>query len=143
MKALSYQDLRSATPNRDTRPPSRHLTIHLDGQMDRYIWTMNGQPYDKADPIHVAFNERVKITYVNHTMMAHPMHLHGMFVELLNGAPLDTLPLKHTIIIPPNQEVSVLLTANEVGSWAFHCHLLYHMLGGMMTTLVVDSPTTL
>ena len=139
-KVLSYDDLRYADTQGDTREPTREIEVRLGGNMTRYIWTMNGKTFDPMDGIKVAFNERVRITYINETMMAHPMHLHGMFVQLENGQPMDKLPNKHTVIVPPGQTVSVILTANNPGSWPFHCHLLFHMASGMMTTLVVAQP---
>ncbi|HTT82368.1 MAG TPA: copper resistance system multicopper oxidase [Rhizomicrobium sp.] len=141
-KVLSYADLKSLTPNSDARPPSREIVLHLIGNMQRYIWTIDGKPMDEADPIVVRYGERVKITFVNETMMAHPMHLHGMLLEVLNGQPPDRLPKKHIVNVPPGQTVSALLTANEPGAWAFHCHLLYHMASGMMTELVVTPEKT-
>ena len=137
-KALSYRDLRYVGIQKDTRPPDRTIEVRLGGNMQRYIWTMNGKTYNGMSPIHLAYGERVRLTFTNETMMAHTMHLHGMFVQLENGQPSGKLPNKHTVIIPPGQSYSVLLTANEAGEWAFHCHLLYHMLSGMMNTVVVS-----
>nr|WP_228136162.1 multicopper oxidase domain-containing protein [Acinetobacter brisouii] len=137
LKALSYADLRPLYPQKDTRAPQQEIVLHLGGNMERYIWTMNGKKFNQASPIQVQYGERVKLTFVNDSMMAHPMHLHGMFVQLENGQPLAELPNKHTIIVPPGQKVSVLLTADELGEWAIHCHLLYHMSAGMMNKLVV------
>ena len=137
LKALSYADLRPLYPQKDTRAPQQEIVLHLGGNMERYIWTMNGKKFNQATPIQVQYGERVKLTFVNDSMMAHPMHLHGMFVQLENGQPLAELPNKHTIIIPPGQKVSVLLTADELGEWAIHCHLLYHMSAGMMNKLIV------
>ncbi|MHA3099034.1 multicopper oxidase domain-containing protein [Acinetobacter brisouii] len=137
LKALSYADLRPLYPQKDTRPPQQEIVLHLGGNMERYIWTMNGKKFNQATPIQVQYGERVKLTFVNDSMMAHPMHLHGMFVQLENGQPLAELPNKHTIIVAPGQKVSVLLTADELGEWAIHCHLLYHMSAGMMNKLVV------
>lgn len=136
-KALNYSDLRSFAPQADVREPSREIIVHLGGSMARYTWTINGQNAEHAHPINLKYNERVKLTFVNDTMMAHPMHLHGMFVQLLNGQPADHLPNKHTVSIAPGKSYSVLLTANQPGEWAFHCHLLYHMVSGMMTKVVV------
>lgn len=136
-RALKYADLRSYTPQKDTREPTREIVVRLGGSMTRYIWTLNGQSADHAAPIELAFNERVKLTFVNESMMAHPMHLHGMFVQLVNGQPADRLPNKHTVNVAPGKSYSVLLTADEPGEWAFHCHLLYHMASGMMTKVVV------
>jgi FtsP/CotA-like multicopper oxidase with cupredoxin domain len=136
-KALSYADLRYSGTQKDTRPPEREINVTLGGNMERYIWTMNGKKYEDAEPIQLKYGERVRLKFTNETMMAHPMHLHGMFVQLENGQPAEKLPNKHTIIIPPGQSYSVLLTADEPGEWAFHCHLLFHMLSGMMNKVVV------
>jgi FtsP/CotA-like multicopper oxidase with cupredoxin domain len=136
-KVLSYADLKALTPNADTRPADKELVLHLTGNMQRFIWTINGKKDGEGAPIELRYGERVKITFINDTMMAHPMHLHGMFVELLNGQPAATMPKKHIVIVPPGQSYSVMLTANEEGTWAFHCHLLYHMAAGMMTELTV------
>jgi FtsP/CotA-like multicopper oxidase with cupredoxin domain len=139
-RILDYSDLKYAGRQADIREPSREISVHLDGNMERYIWTMNGKTFDPAVGIHVAYNERVRISFVNDSMMAHPMHLHGMFVQLDNGQPADKMPNKHTVIVPPGQTVSVILTADNAGTWAFHCHLMNHMLSGMMTDLVVSGP---
>ncbi|MBI1364065.1 MAG: copper resistance system multicopper oxidase [Proteobacteria bacterium] len=136
-KALSYADLRSLEPQSDVRPPEREILVTLGGNMERYVWTINGEKFEKIGPIELKYGERVRLKFVNETMMAHPMHLHGMFVQLENGQPAGRLPDKHTIIVPPGQSYSVLLTADEPGEWAFHCHLLYHMASGMMTKAVV------
>ncbi len=139
-KALDYSDLRSLGAQPDTKAPEREILVRLGGNMERFIWTMNGKKFEQSSPISLKYGERVRLTFVNETMMAHPMHLHGMFMQLENGRSSDKLPNKHTIIIPPGLSRSVLLTADEPGEWAFHCHLLYHMLGGMMTTVVVSDP---
>ncbi len=136
-KALSYEDLKSLVPRGDDRPPAQELVVNLNGVMNRYNWTLNGKRFDQATPIRVTQGERVRIRYVNDNMMAHPMHLHGMFVELENGQ-TTRRPLKHVTIVKPGAELSVILTASEVGEWPFHCHLLYHMNAGMMTRFVVE-----
>lgn len=136
-KVLSYADLKALVPNTDTRAPDKELVLHLNGNMQRFIWTINGKEDGEAAPIQLHYGERVKITFINDTMMAHPMHLHGMLVELMNGQPAATMPKKHIVNVPPGQSYSVMLTANEEGTWAFHCHLLYHMAAGMMTELTV------
>jgi FtsP/CotA-like multicopper oxidase with cupredoxin domain len=104
--------------------------------MNRYIWTINGEKFPK--PFHLKYGERVRLKFVNETMMAHPIHLHGMFTQLENGQSMKWLPNKHTVIVPPAQTVSTLLTADEAGEWAFHCHMLLHMASGMMTSVTVD-----
>jgi FtsP/CotA-like multicopper oxidase with cupredoxin domain len=136
-KALSYSDLRYVGIQNDTREPDRTIDVKLGGNMERYIWTINGKKFSDAEPIRLKYGERVRLNFVNETMMAHPMHLHGMFVQLENGQPAEKMPNKHTVIVPPGKSVSVLLTADATGEWAFHCHLLFHMMSGMMTKVVV------
>lgn len=138
-KALSYADLRSLQQQRDTRPPEREIVVSLGGSMSRFIWTINGHKFGEEGlkPLQLDYGERVKLTFENTSMMAHPMHLHGMFVQLDNGQPAERLPNKHTVNVLPGKSYSVLLTADEPGEWAFHCHLLFHMAAGMMTKLVV------
>lgn len=136
-KALSYADLRYAGTQHDTRQPERTIDVRLGGNMERYIWTINGKKFSDAEPINLKYGERVRLTFTNETMMAHPMHLHGMFVQLENGQPAEKLPNKHTVIVPPAGSYSVLVTADQPGEWAFHCHLLYHMMSGMMRKVVV------
>ena len=141
-KVLGYEDLQSRSRQVDLREPSREITVRLGGNMNRYIWTMNGRTFNPMHGIDVGYNERVRIIYINETMMAHPIHLHGMFVQLENGQEMARMPNKHTVIVPPGQSKSVILTADNQGSWPFHCHLLYHMAAGMMTTLNVAEPQT-
>lgn len=136
-KALSYADLRYDGIQKDTRDPQREILVRLGGNMERYIWTINGRKFEDSGPINLEYGERVRLKFVNDTMMAHPMHLHGMFVQLENGQPAEKLPNKHTVIVPPGQSYSVLLTADEPGEWAFHCHFLFHMMSGMMNKVVV------
>ncbi|MDD9315999.1 copper resistance system multicopper oxidase [Acinetobacter lactucae] len=137
MKALQYSDLQSLTPQPDTRAPERELVIRLGGNMERYIWTINGKKFSEAEPLQVKYGERIRLKFVNDSMMAHPMHLHGMFMQLENGQQAENLPNKHTLIVPPGKTVTVLLTADALGEWAIHCHLLYHMSAGMMNKLIV------
>lgn len=139
-KALEYKDLRFHAAQKDVRPPERTVEMVLGGNMERYIWTMNGRKYENAEPVRLKYGERIRIRYVNETMMAHPIHLHGMFTQLENGQPAERMPNKHTVTVPPGGSVSVILTADEPGEWAFHCHLIYHMLSGMMTTATVSRP---
>lgn len=151
-KALQYSDLRALKTQQDQRPPEREIEVVLGGNMERFIWTINGRKFsdDDFEPIQLQYGERVRLVFKNTTMMAHPMHLHGMFVQLENGQPAARLPDKHTVNVPPGDSYSVLLTANEAGEWAFHCHLLYHMAAGMMSKVVVaeynddlsDTPAT-
>jgi FtsP/CotA-like multicopper oxidase with cupredoxin domain len=136
-KALSYADLRYAGIQDDTRQPEREILVRLGGNMERFIWTINDKKFEDSGPINLKYGERVRLKFVNDTMMAHPMHLHGMFVQLENGQPAEKLPNKHTVIVAPGQTYSVLLTADQPGEWAFHCHLLFHMSAGMMNKVVV------
>lgn len=139
-KALSYDDLKSLTKTKDLREPTQEIEVQLTGMMSRYIWTLNGRKFDQGEPIQVNHGDRVRIRFVNTTMMAHPMHLHGMFMELENGQ-TDRMPRKHVVLVPPGKSKSVQLTADEPGEWPFHCHLLYHMASGMMTRFIVSPKT--
>jgi CopA family copper-resistance protein len=136
-KALSYKDLVSLTPNTDTRVPTRRIDIHLTGNMERFMWSMDGEKLsENPDPYRFARNERVRLRLINDTMMTHPMHLHGHFVEIVNGNP-GHQPLKHTVRVSPGGFIDLDLTADAPGDWAFHCHLLYHMHAGMMRVVSV------
>ena len=138
-KALQYTDLKALTPQPDTRAAERELVIRLGGTMERYIWTIDGKKFSDKDfePLKVQYGERIRLKFVNESMMAHPMHLHGMFMQLENGQSAADMPNKHTVIVPPGKTVTALLTADELGEWAIHCHLLYHMSAGMMSKLIV------
>ena len=135
-KILSYADLRAVVPNYDTRPPEREILVRLTGNMERYFWSINDKKFSKAEPIKLRHGERVRIKFVNETMMNHPMHLHGMWMEIENGNGANN-PRKHTVNVPPGQTVYADVTADALGQWAFHCHLLYHMDTGMFRTVVV------
>ncbi|MBA4503075.1 copper resistance system multicopper oxidase [Marinobacterium marinum] len=135
-KVLTYADLRSLHPTPDTREPGREIELHLTGNMSRYMWSINGIRYADADPIHLTYGERVRITLVNDTMMPHPVHLHGMWSDLETGDATH-LPRKHTLVVQPGARLSYLVTADARGEWAFHCHLLYHMMG-MFRKVVVS-----
>ncbi len=135
-KVLTYADLRSLYPTPDTREPGREIELHLTGNMSRYMWSINGIRYADAEPIHLNYGERVRITLVNDTMMPHPIHLHGMWSDLETGDATH-LPRKHTLVVQPGAKLSYLVTADARGEWAFHCHLLYHMMG-MFRKVVVS-----
>lgn len=141
-RVLTYRDLSALTPNTDTREPSRLLELHLTGNMERYMWSFDGKMFNAVSdvPIRFAWNERVRVKLVNNTMMAHPIHLHGMFFELVNGQSPAHQPRKNVVIVQPGASATFDLTANEPGDWAFHCHLLYHMHGGMMQIVAVAGP---
>ena len=138
-RVLNYKQLAALIPSTDHRKASRNMEIHLTGSMERYMWSFDGQKFSAVsdEPIRFAYNERVRVKLVNDTMMAHPIHLHGHFFELVNGQ--KNQPLKHTVIVQPGGSASFDLTADEPGDWAFHCHLLYHMHAGMFQIVTVAS----
>ncbi len=135
-RVLTYNDLRATRPGADPRPPSREITLHLTGNMQRYMWGFDGKKFSQAEPIRLTRGERVRFTLINDTMMEHPIHLHGLWSELENGQG-EYRPYKHTIIVQPGEKLSYLVTADAPGMWAYHCHLLYHMEMGMFRTVVV------
>ncbi len=136
-KVLTYRDLKAAAPNPDTRAPSRAMELHLTGNMERYMWSFDGVAFtDARHPIPFIEGERVRITLVNDTMMNHPIHLHGHFFELVTGHG-DHAPRKHTVNVQPGGLVSFDFTADALGDWAFHCHMLLHMHAGMMRIVSV------
>lgn len=136
-RVLSYADLKALEHNDDLRAPQREIEVRLGGNMERYLWTINGKKFEDAKPIELRYGERVKLTFINESMMNHPMHLHGLFVELENGQPREMQPRKHIVNVGPGRRYSVEITADEPGEWAFHCHLLYHMASGMMRKVTV------
>lgn len=136
-RVLVYTDLKSLKPYPDQREPERELEIHLTGHMERFIWSFDGEKYsDAREPILFRHGERLRWIFVNDTMMEHTMHLHGMWMYLENGAGAY-LPRKHTVLVKPAERVSVAITADVPGPWAFHCHLLLHMETGMFRVIEV------
>lgn len=136
-RTLVYRDLKAFTPWPDRREPGRELELHLTGNMERYMWSFDGKTFSEVTgPIHFEKDERLRLILVNDTMMEHPIHLHGMWMELENGQG-ELIPRKHTLNIKPGERVSALITADAEGSWAFHCHLLYHMDAGMFRVVKV------
>jgi FtsP/CotA-like multicopper oxidase with cupredoxin domain len=130
-RVLRYADLRNAKRGNDPRPPAREIVLHLTGNMERFMWGFDGKKFSEApQPIELRHNERVRFTLINDTMMEHPMHLHGLWMELENGHG-EYRPYKHTILVKPGERLSFLVNADEPGRWAFHCHLLFHMEAGM------------
>lgn len=138
-RVLLYTDLRSLEPRLGTRQPEREIELHLTGNMDRYMWSFDGKKYSQAkEPIRFQFGERLRLTLVNDTMMEHPIHLHGMWMELENGNN-DYNPRKHTVNVKPAERLSVNISADAPGEWAFHCHLAMHMESGMFRTVLVSN----
>jgi CopA family copper-resistance protein len=129
-RVLNYADLRATRPASDPRPPSRDITLHLTGNMERFMWGFDGKKFSEAEPIVLQRGERVRFVLINDSMMEHPIHLHGLWSELENGHGAYR-PYKHTINVKPGERLSFLVNADEPGRWAFHCHLLYHMEAGM------------
>ena len=135
-KVLTYRDLRALIPGTDTRAPARTVEIHLTGNMERFMWSIDGEKFsENPEPIRFERNERVRVTMINHSMMTHPMHIHGHFFEVVNGQ--QAKPIKHTVMVLPGAKLSFDMTADAPGDWAFHCHLLLHMHAGMMRVVTV------
>ncbi|HEX7944199.1 MAG TPA: copper resistance system multicopper oxidase [Phenylobacterium sp.] len=138
-RVLVYKDLFALTPNADLRLPTRALDIHLTGNMERFMWGFDGLKFSEHPrPYAFVAGERVRVTLINDTMMAHPIHLHGHFFELTH-APAGQGPRKHTVTVLPGGKVSWDFTA-DAGDWAFHCHMLYHMHAGMFQVFSVRPP---
>ncbi|NHO33619.1 copper resistance system multicopper oxidase [Acetobacter fallax] len=136
-RCLTYADLRATRAGEDARPPSREITLHLTGNMERFIWGFDGKKFSEAEPVRLVLGERVRFILINDTMMEHPIHLHGFWSELENGQGAFR-PYKHTITVKPGERLSSLVTVDTPGLWAYHCHLLYHMEVGMFRTVVVS-----
>ncbi|WP_371855231.1 copper resistance system multicopper oxidase [Pseudomonas sp. Irchel 3F3] len=136
-RVLTYADLRSPYPDPDGRAPSRDIELHLTGHMERFAWSFDGVKFSDAEPLRLTYGERVRITLVNDTMMTHPIHLHGMWSDLEDEHG-QFLVRKHTVDIPPGSRRSYRVTADALGRWAYHCHLLYHMETGMFREVRVD-----
>jgi CopA family copper-resistance protein len=140
-RVLVYTDLRSLYSNADQRAPGRELELHLTANMERYMWSFDGLKFSEVTaPVPLQLNERIRLVFVNDTMMPHPLHLHGMFFELVTGDATHK-PRKHTFVLKPGEKAAVEVTADEIGPWAFHCHLLYHMHAGMMRVFDVREAT--
>ena len=136
-RVLTYADLHTIGGPLDKRGPSREIELHLNGNMQRYIWSFDGQKFSEARPLHFRYGERLRIVLVNDTMMPHPIHLHGMWSEM-EGPKQEFLARKHTIMVQPAQRISYLVNADALGRWAYHCHMLYHMEAGMFREVVVS-----
>jgi CopA family copper-resistance protein len=136
-RVLTYADLHTLGGPLDLRAPTRDIELHLTGHMERFVWSFDGQKFSEAKPIHFRYGERLRLILVNDTMMNHPIHLHGMWVEL--ESPDGAFQVrKHTINVQPAQRIVYRVTADAPGRWAFHCHLLYHMEAGMFREVVVS-----
>lgn len=125
-RVLTYSDMVRLI-KQPVKEPDSEVELHLTGNMERYLWSINGVPYHHADPMHWKLGSRTRVTFVNDTMMSHPMHLHGMWSELETGS--EHLPFKHTVVVLPGSKISYQVNADVPGKWAYHCHLMYHMMG--------------
>ena len=134
-RVLTYADLKNRYSTKHDKKPDREIVLHLTGNMERYMWSINGIKYADAKPLVFHYGERLRITFINDTMMNHPMHLHGMWSDLETGDD-NHLVKKHTIIVQPGSKISYRVSVDAKGEWAYHCHLLYHM-GGMFRKVVV------
>jgi CopA family copper-resistance protein len=134
---LTYAMLKSAFEDPDGRDPQRELEFHLTGHMEKFAWSFNGVKFSSADPIRLRYGERLRIVLVNDTMMAHPIHLHGMWSDVEDDQG-NFLVRKHTVDMPPGSKRSYRVRADALGHWAYHCHLLFHMDTGMMRTVQVE-----
>ena len=134
-RVLTYADLKNRYSTRNARKPDREIILHLTGNMERYMWSINGIKYADSQPLQFHYGERLRITFINDTMMNHPMHLHGLWSDLETGDD-NHLVRKHTVIVQPGSKISYRVTVDAKGAWAYHCHLLYHM-GGMFRKVVV------
>ena len=136
-RVLTYADLHTIGGPLDPRGPGREIELHLTGNMERYMWSFDGQKFSDARPIHFRHGERLRVTLSNDTMMPHPIHLHGMWSEMESPSG-EFQARKHTIMVQPAQRISYLVSADALGRWAYHCHLLYHMEAGMFREVVVS-----
>ena len=136
-RVLTYADLRSLFADPDGREPGRTVELHLTGHMERYAWSFDGIKFSDADPVRLTYGERMRVVLVNDTMMAHPIHLHGMWSDIEDDDGQFHLR-KHVVDMPPGTKRSFRVRADALGRWAFHCHLLYHMAAGMFREVRVE-----
>jgi FtsP/CotA-like multicopper oxidase with cupredoxin domain len=135
-KRVGTIDMFSATTsvNLGAAEPNLNLPVVLGGDMVKYVWTINGEPYSKTDPLHVRQGQRPTITFDNPTMMYHPIHVHGHTFQLIKA---DGTPgaRKDTVIVLPQRKIDAVLVADNPGLWMLHCHNTYHQYAGMETRL--------
>ena len=136
-RVLTYSQLRCLETPPDRRAPTRQFDLHLTGNMHKYIWGFDGKKWSESEMIRFQYGERLRINMINDTMMNHPIHLHGMWMDLYAGDNYAKNPRKHTVNVQPAELLTVDITADAPGQWAFHCHVLYHMKMGMFRTVAV------
>jgi CopA family copper-resistance protein len=137
-RVLTYADLHTIGGSIDTREPGRDIRLHLTGHMQRFVWSFDGQKFSESQPLRFNYGERLRVVLINDSMMNHPIHLHGMWSEV-ESPDGEFLVRKHTIVVQPGQQLSYGVSANALGRWAFHCHLLYHMEAGMFREVAVEN----
>src|SRR5581483_2880284 len=130
-------DLHTIGGSIDTREPARELRLHLTGHMQRFVWSFDGRKFSESEPLRFQYGERLRVVLVNDSMMTHPIHLHGMWSEV-ETAEGSFQVRKHTVLVQPSQQLGCGITADALGRWAFHCHLLYHMEAGMLREVAVE-----
>ena len=136
-RVLTYADLHSTFPDPDGREPTETIELHLTGHMERYIWSFNGVKASDAEPIRLRYGNRVRFVLVNDSMMTHPIHLHGMWSDLEDEQG-NFQVRKHTISVKPGERLTYRVSADALGRWAYHCHLMMHMETGMFREVFVD-----
>jgi FtsP/CotA-like multicopper oxidase with cupredoxin domain len=137
-RVLTYADVRTLGGPLDPRPPGRDMVLHLTGHMERFVWSFDGRKFSESEPLKLNYGERLRLVLINDSMMNHPIHLHGMWGEV-EGPQGQVLFRKHTINVQPGQKLSYQVTADAIGHWAYHCHLLYHMEAGMFREVHVEA----
>jgi CopA family copper-resistance protein len=136
-RVLTYADLHTLGGPIDHRSPGRDVELHLTGHMERFVWSFSGRKFSESEPLRFNYGERLRLVLVNDSMMHHPIHLHGMWGEVVTVKG-EFLVRKHTITVQPGQRLAYGVTADALGRWAFHCHLLYHMEAGMFREVHVE-----
>jgi CopA family copper-resistance protein len=140
-RVLTYADLHTLGGPIDHRSPGRDVELHLTGHMERFVWSFSGKKFSEAEPLRFNYGERLRLVLVNDSMMNHPIHLHGMWGEV-ESEKGEFLVRKHTITVQPEQRLAYWVTADALGRWAYHCHLLYHMEAGMFREVHVEGSST-
>jgi CopA family copper-resistance protein len=136
-RVLTYADLHTIGGPIDSREAGREIRLHLTGHMQRFVWSFDGRKFSASEPLRFHYGERLRLVLINDSMMTHPIHLHGMWSEV-ESPEGEFLVRKHTVVVQPGQQLSYGVTANALGRWAFHCHLLYHMEAGMFREVMVE-----
>jgi CopA family copper-resistance protein len=140
-RVLTYSDLHTLGGPIDHRKAGRDVELHLTGHMERFVWSFSGQKFSESEPLRFKYGERLRLVLVNDSMMYHPIHLHGMWGEV-ESEQGEFLVRKHTISVQPGQRLAYWVTADALGRWAYHCHLLYHMEAGMFREVHVERSST-